>query len=751
MRPLALSLFCLLCGVYFLTYAGDRVSNDGNYLFDSTESFVNRGQFDISYHYDLLGANQATPADPLPGAQHEPLQPILAAGLYQLAQVVPGIGIVHTVYLFNIFVTALTAVLIMVGARSFGLSLWAAWGAGLIFGLATAAWPYSRTFFREPLAGAFLLVTFLAARQGRYGLVGLGILALLLTKSVLAIALPGVLLVAIPRQVRLTFRLVGIGVGAFVLMAVGLLALGTLANIPRFSLSFVRIVIAGMEWQYIVEGLVGYTLSPGRSLFLFSPVLLLAIPGSATLWRTGERRLVVGIWGAVLLIILSYGAGRDALWWGGNSWGPRHMVPLIPTLFLLALPAIDGLLRLGRRGRITLGALLVVSVAVQVLGSTVAISTHYAALRENGVLVWDGGIWQIQWSPIVGHAQAFDLRALDVAWAYAIQPVTAVLGLCGLVITAAGVMAWQRHRLPAVAYTVVPLLLVIMFVAGLLALRHDPRYDLNSPDVPPLLETLNAETDDDDLILLQATVYQRTLMNSLRSGASVVGLPYAPGENFNPAVDPAQMRTQPPAELIDPDTITVAAWGASEFDRLWLIVDAGALDPDELRPTERYLNQQYYPLREIEISRSTRLLEYLALPASPVTGDGGPVLGGVLQLAAVDLPLGTAYQAGEPVPIGLVWEAVRRMTTDYLVSVQIRRADGMPVVQWDGRPQNGFGQTSTWEPGTRYPEQYGLILPDDLPAGEYVFQIIVYTYPELERLATVDGIDVLELATLSVR
>jgi hypothetical protein len=58
---------------------------------------------------------------------------------------------VHTVWLFNILVTALTAGALCAYRLALGCRAHVAALVALIFGLGTIAWPYSRTFFREPL------------------------------------------------------------------------------------------------------------------------------------------------------------------------------------------------------------------------------------------------------------------------------------------------------------------------------------------------------------------------------------------------------------------------------------------------------------------------------------------------------------------------------------------------------------------------------------------------------------------------
>src|SRR5690606_26415462 len=95
----------------------------------------------------------------LPTVDNEPMQIFLASGLYALARAIPDLGMVHTVYLFNVLVGALTAGVLLLYAVALGYRERTAVLTALVFGVATIVWPYSKSFFREPLAMFFLLLT----------------------------------------------------------------------------------------------------------------------------------------------------------------------------------------------------------------------------------------------------------------------------------------------------------------------------------------------------------------------------------------------------------------------------------------------------------------------------------------------------------------------------------------------------------------------------------------------------------------
>ena len=82
------------------------------------------------------------------------------------------------------------------------------------------------------------------------------------------------------------------------------------------------------------DALWGLTFSPFRGLFLFAPVLLLAVPGMVLGLKRARTRPAFIVVGAASLAFFLFIAS-SVMWWGGFSVGPRYLAPAIP---LLALP-----------------------------------------------------------------------------------------------------------------------------------------------------------------------------------------------------------------------------------------------------------------------------------------------------------------------------------------------------------------------------------------------------------------------------
>src|SRR5690606_40938945 len=103
---IGLALVTFLIGLYFLTFNGAPISTDELFLLDATESLARRGDMRMNFLNDVHAPQLLAQVKP-PVADVEPLQPVLAVPLFRLAEVLPGIGLAHTVWLFNLLVTAL--------------------------------------------------------------------------------------------------------------------------------------------------------------------------------------------------------------------------------------------------------------------------------------------------------------------------------------------------------------------------------------------------------------------------------------------------------------------------------------------------------------------------------------------------------------------------------------------------------------------------------------------------------------------
>lgn len=131
---------------------------------------------------------------------------------------------------------------------------------------------------------------------------------------------------------------------------------------------------AGMFSGSLPAGMAGLGFSPSRGILIFSPVILVAIAGAISTWRTAPSSDAVLLARyscvAALAIFLTY--SKFIVWWGGHGYGPRYLTDAMP---FMGLPFAAGFASLQQQrpfyGVARAGAtiLLVYSVAVQAIGA----------------------------------------------------------------------------------------------------------------------------------------------------------------------------------------------------------------------------------------------------------------------------------------------------------------------------------------------------------------------------------------------
>lgn len=162
-------------------------------------------------------------------------------------------------------------------------------------------------------------------------------------------------------------------------------------------------------------GLAGFLLSPGASVFLYSPPLLLAIRTLPAFWRERRAECAAVLASALSLLLFCAGFG---LWHGlWSAPGPRYLFAATPLLLLPLGRWLDA--HAGPRERRLLFGLAVAGVAVQlvlVLSRWSAVirilDYHQSVLRSGFDFLFVPGQ-----SPILGSARAVAEGELD-AWLF---------------------------------------------------------------------------------------------------------------------------------------------------------------------------------------------------------------------------------------------------------------------------------------------------------------------------------------------
>ncbi len=296
-------------------------------MFAVTESMVKFGRFDVSQANNLQYIHAAAIGrDGARYAKYGLGQSLAAAPLYMLGLALPELGLIDVVLLLNPLVGALGTVALMMAALELGASDRRAVAVALIYAFCTPAWVYAKNFYSEPLAAlGFALacwgVAIMLVRRRPAGavLAGVGIGLALLVRTSAAVAAPVLLLVALGYggARRWRWALAATAPIAAAMLVVGLYNWIRFGN-PAHS-GYGDEGFSVFPWV----GAWGMLFAPGRSLFIYAPIMLAAVPG---LWAS---RRPAGLWpwlaGTVLAMLLLHGAWWS--WWGAWSWGPRFLVP----------------------------------------------------------------------------------------------------------------------------------------------------------------------------------------------------------------------------------------------------------------------------------------------------------------------------------------------------------------------------------------------------------------------------------------
>ncbi len=86
----------------------------------------------------------------------------------------------------------------------------------------------------------------------------------------------------------------------------------------------------------------------------------------------------------------------------------------------------------------------------------------------------------------------------------------------------------------------------------------------------------------------------------------------------------------------------------------------------------------------------------------------------------------SALKPGDGLCVELKWQALKQPSADDTVFVHVINAAGQLVAQNDMPPQSGFAPTSQWQPGAEITDRHGVILPGNLPPGEYTVRVGLY-------------------------
>lgn len=412
----ALAVFFILFCAYLLTFNGMSSTDDEQLYITLTEGMATgRGYTALP----LLGN------DRLQGntGSVEPAHPFIGVPLYLLADRF-NIGKAQILFILPIIYTALTGAILVIIANLQGYKQITSIYIGLAYGLGSIAFPYARMNFREPLAALAITSAALCFEFQKNKklqpwkrvlfscilFVALGFAAL--TKITTAVVIP-IFMIAYLSQKR--FWKKGSQIKQikplFLIAFLVLLAIASFTiflpsdSLSRFTLRFanyIRYTLPRLPHDHFFQAIAGLLFSPGKGLFIYSPLLLLAFASPFIKDKKGNNWFLYG--GSLLALLITQALIYNDDWWG-ITWGTRALLPILSLVMLASLPAISRNLNHQHRFfRYAIWIILILSIAIQG-GRLAASDPAYVnwIVQYTGRSIDAAMQWNIFFSPIFRH------------------------------------------------------------------------------------------------------------------------------------------------------------------------------------------------------------------------------------------------------------------------------------------------------------------------------------------------------------
>jgi hypothetical protein len=451
--PLYIRLLFFLLAIYLPITRGHFWSTDEVGMYHQTRSLWEQGNFSTApglldslpgrggHSFVPWGVGQSILALPLYGLGKGVRHLLESAGAQRWIQTFAGPPIgdvpdrrwggeveIFFVNLFNCIAVAGLGTVFF--AFNLGLGAAPRWAltATLMMGFASHIAGFSAGFFQHPAEALFLLWTFyflfhdsLQASWRRRLMAGFAAAIMLVVRIQTAMLLP-ILAAYLFRHcwkrqqadLKCNRRLVAalMQCAPFLIPAAAGVLAAALVNYAKFGEFSIRGSYAtlnpftGSLWAHLYA----YLFSPGESIFLFSPLLVVA-PWyfRAFARRYGSETVVILTSLAISLTVY----GKLHLWHGQWCFGPRFFMHLVP---LLLLPLGIWLETLRRPAWIAVGSLVAFGVFVEVLHIAVNVSYVYYREGYSNFSPPFGFLFIPDVSQIPAH-----LRAL-LAWDYRVDP-----------------------------------------------------------------------------------------------------------------------------------------------------------------------------------------------------------------------------------------------------------------------------------------------------------------------------------------
>ena len=732
---ICIAVWATLALTYMLTFTGEIGNIDELAMYAGAESLAQgRGyswpQITFAPYHNPVGLI-------------EPGQSILAVPLYLLAQAFSKVNNIQAVLLLNVIVTASTGALIYITARRLSYSPIVCWGTALTYGLASIAWPYARTFYREPLLALIWLsaVYVFVMWQQRQHFLFLVLCALFLLVSlfikITAVAAIPFFVISIFLYLPLKYRYpVIIGIVIFGLLIFFIFMLIQSWRFNHQVCSLIQSYILKYPFHKGLLRIYAQLFSPDVGLLFLMPSFPMIIVGSFYLLRKNHHLAIIYI-GTLFTMLYLY--NQRETWFYLIVWGFRPLVAVIPLL-VLSLAEI-----FSHQNKILKVAGISSSFLTLILQLPVVTSTWHPILGQvtkqsvPKTHPWNLAIWE--YSPAFIAIREWQPKWLNLLWFSAKSDGTLVcdpylafaLGFF-LILALIGGIFLVSHPLHCRNSFFIVLMIIFVGITclagGLLLYRG---YDLTH-DYPGMSLS---EAQSLAKLISASPNHPKVLVSVSNEFGINFWLGFLKGKFTHYWYSPAQLEGFEP--ILD-----------SQGENIWLVIDRVHLPPENSgHDLEYWLNSHAYQvdgtwIGGFQIFRyiSPKAVSSMQHYATECTFEPGMLLQ-AFQVAP------TIVRRGQALVLEFEFLAQNDINYDYIWFTHLFAEDGHQILGRDGAPLYGAAPTSTWHQGEKVIDRRAIWIPDSAIPGRYTL-VAGFVNPDGSRLPVkCSGIPLKEFVTLA--
>lgn len=515
----AISLASLFIAIYSLFFSGRPISVDEQLYLTATRNISVLGK---------LSAEQLSGSIRLAGSYHgvEPAYPVLASLWYKVFSSSNFVSW-QVLYLLPIFYTAFSCVLLYLIAVRLGYEDKVGVILAILYGFSTMAFPYAKTFFREPLIVFLISGSWLAFLNFEHPKRHIRLIAfvsffvfitlLILTKIpylVVPITFFYIWIAKIEKTGK--SRLYDNVIKATLLLVFFVsVFLFTTRNFTdqnifyRFSGALFRDainIILFAPHTHFFEVVLGSLFSPLKGLIFYSPIILLGAYAMIRSWGKNKELFILPFV-VLATLLLAQALAHDDEWWT-TPWGNRYLLPVISLFLIASLPVLDEIMRLGKMGYVILIAFLITGFIIQ-LPAVLFNSSHYAAISYASTPTsFSENLWDFSAFPIFRQWEMAKIPLYDLMlWrTFSVEPFFVLIVIFVALMLFFLSIYWLFFRQASQIFwtPLITFALLFIFLFGMILKTgvSDPFYNVKAN--LPLCGFLQSNIEPDDLLIVDA-------------------------------------------------------------------------------------------------------------------------------------------------------------------------------------------------------------------------------------------------------